>query len=126
MLYVWPDLLASLEGNTTSSEWYVDFNNWCTRLCMGKVLTEGVAGFYGETIVWGIVWSGLSPMADLVINTVWEVPTNAALYYEYKAGFKNTDQLANGIINLIGGNFFDFSGMLSPVLAAAQTNFTTP
>ena len=65
-------------------------------------------------------------MADLVINTVWEAPTNAALYYEYKAGFKNADQLANGIINLIGGNFFDFSGMLSPVLAVAQTNFTTP
>ena len=126
MLYVWPDLMSSLSGNTTSSDWYVDFNNWCTWVCMGKVLTDGVAGFYGETAAWAMAWSGLSPWGDFVINTVWEAPTNAAFYYEYEAGFKNTDQLANGIINLIGGNFFDFSGMLSPVLAATQSNFTTP
>lgn len=123
MLYVWPDLLASIDGNTTSSEWYVDFNNWCTWLCIGKVLTDGIVGYYYEFLP---VWSPMSPWADLVINTVWEAPTNAAFYYAYKKPFKNSDQLANGIIELVGGNFFDFSGILSPVLAAAQADYIEP
>jgi len=130
MLYVWPDLISSLKTNTTSSNWTDDFNNWCTWVCMGKVLTDGVAGFYGETKPWAMAWGAVSSWADLVINVAWQAPTTVAFYNAYEAYKKEgrngtTAELANDIIEFIGGTFFDFSGMLSPALAAASSSFTT-
>jgi hypothetical protein len=59
----------------------------------------------------------IAPIADLIINVAWQVPTVGILVHQLKEHAKWNAADINAIVGCAAGTAFDASGWLSPVLA---------
>jgi hypothetical protein len=110
MAYVYPDVLTLIATHNDNT-WYVKMNNICTGMAVGKALVDGTSAIWG-----GDIWSAISPILDMVLNIVWQVPTTAQFIEQVE---NQKSALVNEIVAMIGGTAFDVSGMLAPTLWAS-------
>jgi hypothetical protein len=88
------------------------FNQVLTDLSTCKVIADA-----GQAFKPNEAWKKASPWVDLVSCVIWMVPTFAPIFYPVP----NT-KYAGAItsMNVLGGLFFNFSGMLPPSIENAQ------
>ncbi len=92
--------------------WYVLLNLVLTGVGTGKVIADA-----GQSFKANEGWKKASPWVDLALCVIWMVPTFAPIFYPVPQ-----TKYAGAItsMNVFGGLFFNFSGMLSPSIENAQ------
>ncbi len=121
--YVLPDVIALLGGDKSEMEWWEKLNAFFVFPGILKAMIDVKCAFKDTKFLesdanklkrtWGTY---ISPCADLVINGLWLIPVGASI-----CSPKNTTPAFKE--NIAGGFFFDFSGMLSPVIAFVKNPY---
>jgi len=121
--YVLPDVIAFLGADKSKMEPWEKWNAFFVIPGVLKAMTDVNCAFKDSKFLenntnefkrtWGTV---ISPWADLIINGLWLFPVGFSI-----CSPKNTTPTFKE--NIAGGFFFDFSGMLSPVITFVKNPY---
>jgi hypothetical protein len=110
LLYASPDIMGQIP-DLLNKKWWAIFNEILTGLMAIKTtLVDMCMALAKKDPASKTGWDMASPWLDFAGNTLWEVPTVAAI-------FDSENQNTPGILNLWAGTCFDCNGIMSPALA---------
>jgi hypothetical protein len=104
--------LSDVPKIVEKEKWYLLFNLLLTDLGVCKAIADAVTAFKPNEM-----WKKASPYVDLVSSVIWMVPTIGPIFDEQPETKYGT---AITLMNVLGGTFFNFSGMLSPAIEKAE------